>query len=142
MADMDLKAFLKENVIEKAPVLYVASKRMVANGEPVEWHLRCLSNEEMEKLTQRNTKREPIKGTRDFKEKFDNVQFAMDMVVASVQYPPLANPELQESYGVVGEEDLLKAMLTPGELTDLQGAVAEACDYEAGMADKIKQAKN
>lgn len=43
-----LSAFFKENEIAKEPVKYVASKRFVdANGDPIEWELRALTNDEI-----------------------------------------------------------------------------------------------
>ena len=83
-----------------------------------------------------------MKGTRDFKTEFDNEAFAMDMALKSIVYPNLDDAELQDSWGTIGAEDTLKAMLTPGELTDLYSAVAQVCDFEAGMDDKIKRVKN
>jgi len=141
MAD-SLKAFLAENVVKKEPVGYVASPRFMVDGEPVEWKLRVLTNDEMDKLHKRHTKRVPMKGTRDFKTEFDNEAFAMDMALQSIVYPNLDDAELQDSWGTIGAEDTLKAMLTPGELTDLYSAVAQVCDFEAGMDDKIKRVKN
>lgn len=140
---LTFKAFMKENSIEKAPIEYVASTRFLDdNKQPEAWKLRTLTNSEMDEITKKNTKRIPIKGTKDFKKELDNDQFVMDMTVKSVVYPNLNDELLQSSYGVVGAEDLLKEMLTPGELTDLQLAVNEASDFNVGMNDKIKQAKN
>ncbi|ERT61267.1 MULTISPECIES: phage tail assembly chaperone [Megasphaera] len=139
---LTLSAFLKENSIEKLPVEYVASKRFVINGDPVAWKLRCLSNDELDELTKKCTKNIPIKGTRDFKKELDRSEFANQMAIKSVVFPDLNDADLQNSYGVVGAEDLLRAMLTPGEFADLILAVNEASDYNSGMNDKIKTAKN
>lgn len=139
----DITVFLKENAKEQAPILYEASKRFKdADGEPMKWELRCLTNDEIDQIAKRNTKRVPIKGTRDFKEVRDNEQFAMDMAVKSITFPALDDEKLQESYGTIGAEATLRAMLTPGELADLVLAVNEASGFETGMNDKVKAVKN
>ena len=137
-----LSAFFKENEIEKVPVKYVASKRYVVNGKPVEWELRALTNDEMETLRRRCMKKEPIKGTRDYKTIFDTEKFNMEATLKSVVFPNLNDAELQNNRGTIGAEETLKDMLTPGELTDLISAVSEASDFETGMKDKIKAVKN
>ena len=101
-----------------------------------------MTNEEMDALREQYTKRIKNKATRQTEEKFDNIGFTMAMTLKSVVFPDLKDATLQDSYEVADEEDLLKAMLSPGELTDLQMAVNEANDFEVGMDEKIKKAKN
>lgn len=138
-----LTAFLQENAIKRDCVEYVASKRFVNDkNEPIRWRLRPLTNDEIEKLRKHHTKKTKNKMTQEVIEKFDNKAFTMDMTLKSVVYPDLMNGELQASWGVVDDEELLKAMLSPGELTDLHMAVNEACDFEVGMDEKIERAKN
>lgn len=142
-----LSAFLKTNAIKKEPVRYTASKRFVTKDDagvtaPVEWQLRALTNDEIESLRKKHTKKIPIKGTNKYQTEMDNESFMVDMTLDSVVYPNLNDEELQTSWGVVGAEALLKAMLTPGELVDLELAVNEASDFEVGMKDKIAQVKN
>lgn len=139
---LTFQAFMKENALEKAPVEYVASKRFVVNGEPVPWKLRVLSNDELDTIAKRNTKVVPIKASRETKKVFNNEQFTMDMTLATVVYPDLNDEMLQTSYGAIGAEDLLKKMLTPGELSDLYLAANQANDFNVGMNDRIKEAKN
>lgn len=138
-----LTAFLRENKIKREEVEYVASKDFRgADGEPIPWRLRCLSNEEMDALRDQYTRRIKNKATRQTEEKFDAIGFTMAMTLKSVVFPDLKDATLQDSYEVADEEDLLKAMLSPGELSDLQMAVNEANDFEVGMDEKIKKAKN
>ena len=143
VAEKTLKAFFKENVIKKAPVQYAASKRMVGeDGKPVPWEIRVLTNEEMDSLRDACTKRIPVKGTKDWKMEFDQDKFMIEMTLKSVVFPNLNDAELQGNWDAIGAEELLKAMLTPGELADLYSAVSQASDFEAGMGDKIKTVKN
>ena len=143
MAEKTLKAFFKENVIKKVPVQYAASKRMVGeDGKPVPWEIRVLTNEEMDSLRDACTKRIPVKGIKDWKMEFDQDKFMIEMTLKSVVFPNLNDAELQGNWDAIGAEELLKAMLTPGELVDLYSAVSQASDFEAGMGDKIKTVKN
>ena len=141
--EQTLSAFLKENKIKREAYEYVASKDFVdGEGSPIPWKIRPLTNEELDNLRDRFTKRIKNKMTQKAEEVFDKEGFTMEMATTAIEFPPLNDAQLQESYGVVGSDSLLNAMLTPGELQDLFLAVNEASDFEVGMGQKIKQAKN
>ncbi|WP_276893100.1 phage tail assembly chaperone [Dialister micraerophilus] len=139
-----LKAFMREEYLVKEPVKYVASKRIKDDkGAAVEWQLRVLTNKEIEEILDKRTKRIPIKGAiKQYTKELDSEGAYMDMALRSVVYPNLDDEELQQFYGTVGAEDTLKAILIPGELTDLLLAVQEACGYNVGMKDEVKHVKN
>lgn len=138
-----LSAFLKENKIKRELSEYVASRDFVdAQGNPIAWKLRPLSNEELDKLRDRFTTRSKNKMTGQTDERFDREGFTVEMALTSIVFPELKDERLQDSYGVADAEDLLKAMLSPGELQDLFLAVNEVSDFEVGMNEKIKIAKN
>ncbi len=141
--EQTLSAFLKENKIKREAYEYVASKDFVdSEGNPIPWKIRPLTNEELDNLRDRFTKRVKNKMTQKSEKIFDKEGFTMEMATTAIEFPPLDDAQLQESYGVVGADSLLNAMLTPGELQDLFLAVNEASDFEVGMDQKIKQAKN
>lgn len=141
--EQTLSAFLKENKIKREAYEYVASKDFVdGEGSPIPWKIRPLTNEELDNLRDRFTKRVKNKMTQKTEEVFDREGFTMEMATTAIEFPKLDDAKLQESYGVVGADSLLNAMLTPGELQDLFLAVNEASDFEVGMGQKIKQAKN
>lgn len=139
-----LKAFMREEYLVKEPVKYVASKRIKDDkGAAVEWQLRVLTNKEIEEILDKRTKRIPIKGAiKQYTKELDSEGAYMDMALQSVVYPNLDDEELQQFYGTVVAEDTLKAILIPGELTDLLLAVQEACGYNVGMKDEVKHVKN
>ena len=141
--EQTLSAFLKENKIKREAYEYVASKDFVdSEGNPIPWKIRPLTNEELDNLRDRFTKRVKNKMTQKTEEVFDKEGFTIEMATTAIEFPKLDDAQLQESYGVVGADSLLNAMLTPGELQDLFLAVNEASDFEVGMGQKIKQAKN
>ena len=57
-------------------------------------------------------------------------------------YPDLNNLDLQDSYGVMGAEELLKVMLLPGEYANYLGKVQEICGFDKNMNDLVEEAKN
>lgn len=141
--EQTLSAFLKENKIKREAYEYVASKDFVdSQGNPIPWKIRPLTNEKLDNLRDRFTKLVKNKMTQKTEKVFDKEGFTMEMATTAIEFPKLDDAQLQESYGVVGADSLLNAMLTPGELQDLFLAVNEASDFEVGMGQKIKQAKN
>ena len=50
--------------------------------------------------------------------------------------------DLQDSYGVMGAEELLKVMLLPGEYANYLGKVQEICGFDKNMNDLVEEAKN
>lgn len=140
---MDIKSFFAENAIKTEEISYVASKRFVdAAGNPIPWQLKVIPNTEFESIVNRCKKKEFIPKTRDYKIETDADKLNAELVMASVTFPNLNDESLQKSYGTIGAEETVKAMLTPGEYADLVAAVTEACGFQSGMSDKIKTAKN
>ena len=139
----DFKCFMADNAIKAENKKYIASQRFVGEDkQPVEWELRVVPNDEVERITKSCRKKEFNRATRETSYTTDPNKFNLALVCASVVYPPLDNAQLQDSYKVVGAEALVKAMLTPGELSDLVSAVSEVCGYQTDMADKVRTAKN
>ena len=54
----------------------------------------------------------------------------------------LKNAELQQAYGVLGEAELLKAMLYVGEFAELAQAVQELSGLDVDINEEIEDAKN
>lgn len=138
----DFKCFMAENAIKAENKEYVASSRFVSDGEPVPWELKVVSNETLEKIQKNCRKKEFNRKTGSNEYTTDSEALNAQLVCASVVYPNLDDSELQTSYGVVGAEALVKAMLTPGEYADLVTAVCDVCGFQTDINDKIKVAKN
>lgn len=64
------------------------------------------------------------------------------VVTKCVVYPNLNDKELQDSYGVMGAESLVKTMLKPGEYIDLINKVQEVNGYNVTQEDLVEEAKN
>ncbi len=141
--EKNLKAFLAQNAIKMEYVKYPASKRFLDDDKkPIDWEIRVISSDEDEVIKNSCKKKEFIPGTRETSVTLDQTKYATALVCECVVFPNLNDASLQDSYGVVGAEALVKKMLTPGEYTDLYMAVTQANGFQVGMDEKIKQAKN
>lgn len=138
-----LSAFLSQNAIKTENKKLVVSKRFVDKDKnPVKWEIRCITSEEEEAIRRACTKRMPIVGKRSklTTEETDYNLYLAKLAVKCVVFPNLDDAELQNSYGVMGSEALLKKMLTPGEYANLTSAVSELNDFDLETA--IEEAKN
>ena len=133
----DFSMFLKENAKPVEEVEYVASKRFVdADGNPVKWILKPVSSRDDNAI-----KDECIK----FKGKergFDAAKYQVKLCAAAVVFPNLKSTELQDNYGVRGEEALLLELLPiSGEFNALLNKVNEISSPES-LEEMIDEAKN
>lgn len=139
----NLTAFLSQNALKVENVKYVASKRFInGKGKPEEWELKCIDSKENERL-----KKQCAKITRLTKRDSPTLQTDYDvylgkLVVACTVYPNLNDAELQNSYGAMGAEELIKTMLTPGEYIDLVNKVQDINGYDREFDEAVEEAKN
>ena len=140
---MGLSAFLAQNAVKIENVKFAASSRFVEEGKPVEWEIRCISSTEDETLRKDSTKRVPVPGKRGaFTQETDYNLYLGRLAVACTVFPNLNDTELQDSYGVMGADVLLKAMLTPGEYANYLAKVQEVCGYDKTLQDEVDEVKN
>ncbi len=138
---MELDIFLNRNKIKKDNVFYAASNDFILNGKPVMWEMRSLSGSEEEKIRDMCVKRVPKKNG-GYAEEFDYSRYLGKMAAASTVYPDLFDEELQNSYGVWGEDALLKEMLSAGEYIAYIKKVKEVNGLDLAVQDLIEEAKN
>lgn len=134
--------FMAGNTVEET-VKYVASKRFVDNGKPVEWEIKSIDSDLDELIRKECTKRIPIPGKRgQYNQETDTDKYIGRMCVACTVYPDLNDAELQDSYGVKDADALLKKMLKPGEYTEYKAKVMEVNGYDMSMEELVDEAKN
>lgn len=131
-----LNAFLHPVKLENKKI--IVSKRFLDNEKPVQWEIRPITEAENNRLMKKYTRRDKKTGM----EQFNRVEYGHALTAAAVVYPDLANAELQKAYGVVGETELLAAMLTAGEFNRLSNAVSELSDIDSTINDEVDEAKN
>ena len=139
----DFSVFMAGNALKGDTVKFVASKRFVVNGKPVQWEIKAIDSDTDEAIRKECTKRVPIAGKRgQYNNETDTDKYIGKMCVACTVYPNLNDAELQDSYGVKGADALLKKMLLPGEYTEYKAKVMEINGYDMSMEELVDEAKN
>ena len=139
----DFSVFRAGNALKGDTVKFVASKRFVIKGKPVQWEIKAIDSDTDEAIRKECTKRVPIAGKRgQYNNETDTDKYIGKMCVACTVYPNLNDAELQDSYGVKGADALLKKMLLPGEYTEYKAKVMEVNGYDMSMEELVDEAKN
>lgn len=141
---MDLNGFLKQNVVQPENVKYVASERFLdENKKPIEWEIKAITSKEDEQLRKSSMHRAALPGKRNsiVPEMDTNKYFGL-LAAACTVFPNLNDADLQDSYGVMCNYELLQAMLLPGEYTNYLIKVQEVCGFDKSENDLIDEAKN
>ena len=142
---MLLKRFLKQNKKVKENTTYPATKSLTdENGNPLLWTIKALTTKENDEIREECTIEVPVKGKPNvYRNKFNSSKYVAKMIVASVVEPNLYDKELQDSYGVMTPEELLKEMVdNPSEYQDFATFVQEYCGFDTSMEEKVEEAKN
>jgi len=138
----DLTAFLRANAAEVENVSFPASRRFTdETGEVLDWELRCVSSTEDEEIRRASSRRsggergQPISET-------DISLYLGRLAARCTVFPDLNDKELQDSYAVMGTDNLLRAMLTPGEYADYLREVQKICGFDVPFDRLVEEAKN
>lgn len=140
----DLSMFFAENAQKEENVKYVASKRFQdKSGKPMEWELCCISSKEDEDIRKSCTKKIPVPGQKGrFTSETDGNLYLGKLAARCVVFPNLNSTELQNSYGIMGADNLLKTMLKSGEYSDLIVKVQEINGFNESLEEEVEEAKN
>ena len=135
---MALVAFLKQNKKTTDTVKFAASKAFVdENGKPVEWEIKPLKSREADKI-----RSECSTYGKGGKVKSDTAKFNRAVAAACTVFPNLNDAELQDSYEVMGAEELITEMLDKdGEFQAYVKKCLEVSGYE-NNAELVEEAKN
>lgn len=139
---MNLSTFL--NPIKAENFKFVASNRFIGeNGKPEEWEIKTITAEEDETIRKACTKKVPVNGRKgQFTQETDFNKYLGTLAAACTVYPNLNNTELQNGYGVMGADGLLKKMLNAGEYTEYLAKVQELNGYNSSTEELVEEAKN
>lgn len=102
-------AFWPENCVRSAKRLVVSSRFCDEEGQPMEWQVEPLTAKDLLALYREGGGR--------------NV--GVRLLALAVSEPDLRSAQLQDRWGVMGAEQLLLAMLSPGEYQRLEEAFKE-----------------
>lgn len=130
-----LKAFLNPIKVENKEV--IVSNSFQEDGKPVPFVIRPITQKENEELIRKYTKKDK-KG----QETFNRTEYIHALTASAVVFPDLKNAELQKSYGVLGEAELLKTMLYVGEFAELAKEVQALSGLDVDINEDIEEVKN
>ena len=138
----NLSYFLAGNAEKRENRKIVVSDRFRDTNGPVAWELRSISATEDEAIRKSCTKNVPVTGKKgQYTQTFDANAYLAKLASAAIVFPDLNNTELQNSYGVMGAEQLVKTMLYKDEFDRLADALVDATDME-DINDLVDEAKN
>ena len=141
----DLSRFLKANKIKRDNTTFAATKSLVdAKGNPLPWTIRPLTTKENDAIRDECMIEVPVKGKPNmFRPKLDTSKYIGKMICACVVEPNLYDKDLQDSYGVMSPDDLLKDMIDdPGEYQEFATFVQNFNGFNTTLEDKVEEAKN
>lgn len=140
----NLSAFLSQNAIKVENVKHVVSKRFVGEDKkPMKWEVCGITSDEDEALRKSCTRKVPVPGKRNqYVPETDYNAYIGKLAARCTVFPNLSDAELQNSYGAMGADALLKTMLTPGEYADYLAKVQEVNGFEVSMDELVDEAKN
>lgn len=136
--------FMKANKIQKQNVMHPVTKSLVdEKGEPLLWEIKPLTTKENETIRESCTIEVPVKGKPNmYRPKVDMNKYQTKLICAAVVSPDLNNAELQNSYGVMSAEELIKEMVDdPAEYTDLMVFVQQLSGFKT-LQEEVDEAKN
>lgn len=137
-----LTAFLAQNAARVDNKMVVVSQRFKGeDGKPIEWELKSITASENQRLRKECTRSVPTGKRGQYTQDFDMALYQARLATKSVVYPDLNDAALQESYGVLGADQLVSVMLTPGEFDDLFLAIADLNGFNS-EGELIEEAKN
>ena len=141
----DFSRFMKKNKIKKENVQFPATKSLVdESGRPLLWTIKPITTRENDDIRDECTMEVPVKGKPNvMRPKLNTSKYLAKMACASVVEPNLYDKELQDSYGVMTPEDLLKEMIDDaGEYQAFLTFIQEFNGFGENLAEKVEEAKN
>ena len=130
----NLTAFLAQNAKKIDNVTFIASERFTdpETGGPMPWEICCITAAENAAIRKSCMRSVPVPDV--------NAYLAKVSARCTV-FPNLNDAGLQQSYGVMGAEQLITTMLTPAEFEDYSTKVLNVNGFQSGE-EMVDEAKN
>lgn len=141
---MNLQAFMSQNVAKASIEEHVVSKRFKDDeNNPIPWQFGAIGADKDAVLRKECTRRVPVPMKKGLTmPELDSNLYAVKLLTATVKFPDLNNKELQDSYGVMGAEELVQKMLLPGELAKAKEIAQSVNGFDLSMDELVEEAKN
>ena len=137
--------FMKQNKIQKENTTFPATKSLMdEDGKPLNWAIKPITTKENDAIRDDCTREVAVAGKPNmFRPKLNTSKYVAMMICGSVLEPNLNDKELQDSYGVMTPEELLKEMVNdPGEYGEFASFVQTFNGFTTTLNDKVEEAKN
>lgn len=137
--------FMKKNKIQRENTTYAPTKSLLdEHGEPISFTIKPLTTKEDNDIRDVCTVEVPITGKPNmYRPRLNTSKYLAKMLCACIVEPDLHNKELQDSYGVMTPEDLIKEIVDdPGEYQDFVTFVTDFNGLGKNLGDKVDEAKN
>lgn len=136
----ELKAFLKQNKMERQTIKVAASENFKdENGDILQWELRPLKTKEADYIRNECT----AINQKGKKIEVDNAKFNRMIASKCTVFPNLNDKELQDSYGVMSAEELIVEMLdNDGEYQAYCQKILNISGYNKSDSELVEEAKN
>lgn len=141
----EFSRFLKLHREEKANVRFAATTAFKdEDGNPWEWEFKPLSTAEHDRIRDNCMVEAKVRGKKGMTQpKLDMSKYIAKMMVACTVEPDLHEVELQDSYGVMSAEDLIKELIpNPGEYGKLSVFLQEYNGFDVIEGEMVEEAKN
>lgn len=138
----NLQAFFADNVDRDITTEAVISERFKdKDGSLIPFKFKAVDRR-VEKEIKKACTKIPKNKKGMVQPEFDWDTYIEKFVAASITYPNLKDAELQKSWGVMGEIELLRVMLLPGEFTEASNIAQEISGYDKDINELVEEAKN
>ena len=140
----NLTAFLAQNAKKIDNVTFIASERFTdpETGGPMPWEICCITAAENAAIRKSCMRSVPVPGRKgQFTQDFDVNAYLAKVSARCTVFPNLNDAGLQQSYGVMGAEQLITTMLTPAEFEDYSTKVLNVNGFQSGE-EMVEEAKN
>ena len=137
--------FMKQNKIKKENTTFAPTKSLLdENGEPIKFVIKPLTTKENEDIREACTVDIPVTGKPNmFRPKLNTSKYLAKMLCSCIIEPDLFDKELQDSYGVMTPEDLIREMIDDrGEYEDFVVCDHDFNGFNVTLEDKVSEAKN
>lgn len=140
----EFNKFMKQNKIVKENVMYPATESLLdENGEALLWEIRPLTIKELEQMRIDCTKKVPVGKGNEYRVEEDEIKLITKVMCKSIVSPNLNNKELQDSYGVMSAEELLKEIIdSPADYDKLLGFIDRLNGLSGNPEDEVTKVKN
>ncbi len=140
----DFSRFMKKHQVRQESTTYPATKSLVDEaGNPLLWEIKPIDTRTNDELIDACSYDIPVTGKAGvYRTKFDQIKYKSMLAAASVAFPNLRDAELQDSYGVKNEIDLIREMIpSSGEFAQFIEFINDYNGFDS-LQEAVDEAKN